>query len=104
MKIRLGIITLAALLAAGLTARAEEKKGEAQKDTYPLKTCVVSGEELDSMGDVVKHTYTDAAGAQHEVRLCCKKCLKKFAQNPDKYLKMIDEAAKKDAKESSSKK
>ena len=99
MKIRMTIVTLAALLAVGLVVRAEDKKPdattEAAKDTYPLKTCVVSGEDLGDMGDVVKYTYKDAAGGEREVRFCCKKCLKKFSANPEKYLKMIDDAAAK---------
>lgn len=101
MKSKLTIITLAALLAAGLIARAEDKKPEAPaaKDAYPLKTCVVSGDELDSMGDVVKYTYKDAAGGEREIRFCCKQCIKKFTAHPDKYLKILDDAAAKtDAK------
>lgn len=101
MKTRMTIVTLAALLAVGLVVRAEDKKPDAPaaaaKDTYPLKTCVVSGDELDSMGDVVKYTYKDAAGGEREIRFCCKKCIKKFTANPDKYLKILDEAAAKAA-------
>ncbi len=104
MKSKFTIIALAALLAAGLVVRAEEKKDEAKKDTYPLKTCVVSGEELDGMGAMVKHTYRDAAGKETEVRFCCKECIKKFAKNPDKYLKMIEEAAAKNAAAADAKK
>ena len=98
------MMMLAALLAVGLVARAEDKKPDAPKDTYPLKTCVVSGEELDGMGDVVKQTYKDAAGKETEVRFCCKKCLKKFAADPDKYLKILDDAAAKNAKAAEEKK
>jgi YHS domain-containing protein len=97
MKNKFTIITLAAMLAAGLIACAEEKKDDAKKDAYPLKTCVVSGEELDGMGDTVKETYKDASGKETEVRFCCKKCVKKFAQDPDKYLKILNDAAAKAA-------
>jgi hypothetical protein len=48
---------------------------------YPLEVCVVSGEELGSMGEpvVINHEGT-------EVRFCCKSCLPKFEKDPAKYL------------------
>jgi hypothetical protein len=97
MKTKLTILTLAALLAVGLIVRAEDKKAEAAKDTYPLKTCVVSGEDLGAMDDLVKYTYTAPDGKSREVRFCCKDCIKKFKKDPEKYLKMIDDAAAKNA-------
>lgn len=48
---------------------------------YPLKTCLVTGNELGSMGDVVTKTY-----GNQEVKFCCKPCVKKFEANPEKYL------------------
>lgn len=48
---------------------------------YPLETCLVTGNELGSMGDVVVKTY----GSQ-EVKFCCKPCVKKFEANPQKFL------------------
>jgi len=48
---------------------------------YPLKTCVVSDNELGSMGKVVTKVYQD-----QEIKLCCKPCIKKFDANPAKYL------------------
>jgi|LakMenEpi03Aug12_release.lakeMendotaPanAssembly.Ray.scaffolds.fasta_scaffold488870_1 hypothetical protein len=53
-------------------------------DSYPLSTCVVSGEALGSMGQpiVIRHE-----GA--EVRLCCKGCVKKFNADPAKYLEKL---------------
>lgn len=92
MKTKLTILTLAALMAAGLVARAGEKEQEARKDDYPLKTCVVSDEELGGMGDVITYTYKAADGREREVRFCCKKCVKTFEKDPAKYLKILDEA------------
>ena len=48
---------------------------------YPLATCVVSGEKLDEMGKpvVINHKGT-------EVRFCCNACVKKFNEDPSKYL------------------
>jgi hypothetical protein len=59
---------------------------------YPLKTCVVSGEKLDSMGDPYVFTHEG-----REVKLCCKSCLKDFNKEPAKFVKKI-EAAEKPAK------
>lgn len=96
MKTKLTII-LAILLAAGLGARAEEKKDEAKKDTYPTDLCVVSGDKLDSMDDLTKYTYKAPDGTTREVRFCCKDCTKSFKKDPAKYLKILDEAAAKKA-------
>jgi hypothetical protein len=57
---------------------------------YPLDTCVVSGEKLDSMGK----PYVFVKNGQ-QVKLCCDGCLEDFNKDPDKYLKKI--AAKSEA-------
>lgn len=51
---------------------------------YPLKTCVVSGNELGSMGKVITMTHEG-----QEVKFCCKPCIKKFNANPAKYLSKL---------------
>jgi len=48
---------------------------------YPLDTCIVTDNELGSMGDIVTKTYQG-----QEVKFCCKPCVKKFDANPAKYL------------------
>lgn len=48
---------------------------------YTQKVCVVSGNELGSMGKVITKTYKD-----QEVKFCCKPCIKKFDANPEKFL------------------
>jgi len=48
---------------------------------YPLKTCLVSGNALGSMGKVVVKSYQG-----QEIKFCCKPCVKKFDVNPAKYL------------------
>ena len=55
-------------------------------DDYPLKVCVVSGEELGGMGEPYVH--------QHEgttVKFCCKPCLKKFNEDPESYLAKLEQ-------------
>lgn len=58
-----------------------------ESPTYPLKTCVVSGEDLDSMGKPFVFMYEG-----QEVQLCCKKCKKKFDSDPAAYIKKIEDA------------
>ena len=55
--------------------------------TYPLKTCLVSGDKLGEHGKSVKVTAPDGT----VVYLCCKDCLKDFKKNPEKYAKMVKE-------------
>ena len=84
------IITLIATLTGGSLAFAAENAPAVPKD-YPLKTCVVSGEEIGSGGMVpykVTHEGTD-------VWLCCKTCNKKFAKDPAKYTQPVKDPAKK---------
>lgn len=50
---------------------------------FPVKMCIVSGEEL---GD-------DPVGVNYKGRnigLCCKSCVKKFNANPEKYVVVFD--------------
>jgi len=56
---------------------------------YPLKTCVVSGEELGKMGEPMRITYKG-----QEIKLCCKGCEKKFLADADKFLEKIASTAK----------
>lgn len=60
-------------------------------ETKPHKpgTCVVSGEELGSMGK-----YVEVIHDHIEVLLCCKSFLKDFNKDPSKYMAMIKPATK----------
>lgn len=62
----------------------------AQKDKYPLDTCLVSGEKLG--GDMGKPI--DIVVENRLVRLCCSGCRKDLMKDPDKYLAKLDDAAK----------
>ncbi len=64
------------------------------KAAYPLTTCVVSDEALDSMGDAYVHIHKEAGKPDREIRLCCKSCLKKFTKDPAKYLGKLDASVK----------
>lgn len=62
--------------------------------TYPLDTCLVSGESLDSMGAPFVYTHKEDGKPDREIRFCCKSCLKKFNKEPAKYLAKLDAAEK----------
>jgi YHS domain-containing protein len=57
---------------------------DATTASYPLTTCVVSGEKLGEMGKpvVVNHQGT-------EVRFCCAMCVDQFKKDPAKYLSKL---------------
>lgn len=58
-----------------------------QTPLYPLKTCLVSGDELGGMGDSV-----NIIRGNRLVRFCCEGCIDEFKKDPDKYLARINEA------------
>ena len=49
--------------------------------SYPLKVCLVTGNDLDSMGDARVEVYNG-----QELRFCCGPCVRKFHAHPEKYL------------------
>lgn len=51
---------------------------------YPLDTCIVSDNELGSMGDAISYNHNG-----QEVKFCCKPCIKKFEKDPEKFLKKL---------------
>jgi len=71
---------------------------EQLKKSYPLKTCIVSNAPLNgSMGKSIDYLYTDKDGKPHLFVLCCTGCIKTIKKNPDKYVKLLDEATAKAA-------
>lgn len=63
----------------------EKAKAEALISSYPLKTCLVSGDALGGMGETINTLY-----GERLIRFCCKGCVKSFNKNPDKYLPKLD--------------
>ena len=51
---------------------------------YPLKTCIVSDEELEPARKRIAVVYQG-----QEVRFCCRECKSDFQDNPEKFLKKI---------------
>ena len=73
MKTKLTTLLITALLGLSLSA--------ADVKPYPLKNCLVSGNELGTMGKPITKVYDN-----QEIKFCCKPCIKKFEANPAKYL------------------
>ncbi|MGB6220029.1 hypothetical protein [Haloferula sp.] len=60
--------------------------GQATSKPYPLDSCLVSGEELGSMGDPVVITHEG-----QDIKFCCDSCIPKFEKDPAKYLSKLGE-------------
>ena len=96
---------LIAVLLTGLAARtlsvraadinAPSSSAQAEVKPYPLDYCIVSGEKFG--GDMGKPIVMVYQG--QEMKFCCASCPKKFKKDPEKYLKMMDDAVKKAAAE-----
>jgi hypothetical protein len=111
---RLAILfTLALSVSVPLAYSADAPKGadksatpdsawlEKARAEYPLKTCVVTGEDLAGDGDMAEakdFIYKQPGNPDRLIRFCCGKCQPKFEKDPAKYLKIIDEAAAKATK------
>ena len=106
MKTRfLTLLALAGLVAGGIGLAAAQDKGKdqvgaaseaksddaaviaAQKPSYPLTKCPVSGEPLGSMGDPI-----DFVVDGHLIRLCCAGCKKGVAAKKDEIVSRIEAA------------
>lgn len=53
----------------------------AESKPYLLSVCLVTGNDLGSMGKVISKVHHG-----QEIKLCCKPCVKKFDASPAKYL------------------
>ena len=94
----LTVATLALLAVTPALVRAADtntpsSSAKADVKTYPLKTCIVSGDKFDGdMGKPITLTYKG-----QEMKFCCKDCVKDFNKDPDKWIKKLAEAQKADA-------
>jgi hypothetical protein len=52
---------------------------------YPRQTCLVTDNDLGSMGDEQRIVYQG-----QELKFCCKPCVEKFKKNPAKYLQKLN--------------
>ncbi len=94
MKFTKHILTAVLLtgLAAGvLSVSAAEKPAGKKAKPYPLAKCAVSDEKFEG-SEMKPHEFVYEG---QTIKLCCKSCLKDFNKEPAKYLKKIEEEAKK---------
>ena len=70
---------------AAIVAKLDAAYVTALKPKYKSKKCLVSGEDLGSMGEPVDMMYGNTL-----VRLCCKGCVKGFKKDPAKYIAKLD--------------
>ena len=85
-----GTMSLRAEDAPAKTPKSERKDAKAKP--YPLEKCIVSGDKLGEMGKPVTLTYKG-----QEMKFCCKDCVKDFKKDPEKWIKKLAEAQKKEA-------
>jgi hypothetical protein len=71
-------------------APAAKPTGDQNVKPYPLKTCLVSGEELGKMGKPARIVHEG-----QEILLCCDGCKKDFRKDTARFMKKIEEAQKK---------
>lgn len=98
MKTRIAVLGIAWILAscAGVRMPKMDAMPPAQNQAaqpakpkpYPLKICLVSGEDLDEMDERVSTVYK---GQTYE--FCCKPCLVKFKKDEEKYASKLRAAA-----------
>jgi hypothetical protein len=94
------------LLVGGLTGAlcraGDDGAAKPKPKPYTLTTCIVSGEKLGGdMGDPYTFIYKDPKVKDdpgHEIKFCCKSCLKDFNKDPAGYIKKLDQAEAKLAK------
>ncbi len=91
-------LLLALTLGLAASAFAADTKPAAPVAAYPLKTCIVSDEELGGMGKPIEYVHREAGKPDRTVLLCCKDCIADFKKEPAKYLAKLDAAAAKPAK------
>ena len=83
-----GLISCATTPApAGAAPVAKVAAKKAVPKPYPLKTCLVTGDDLDEMDERVSTVHDGQV-----FEFCCKPCLKKFHKNPGKYVKLLAKA------------
>lgn len=74
---------IACLLLAGMTIVSCSKSASTAENArpYPLKTCLVSGKDVGSMGRTVTKVYDG-----QEIKFCCPPCIEKFEARQAEYL------------------
>ena len=95
MKKIIALILGAVLLSAGL-AFAQQTPSASQRAVQPVevgnKHCPVSGNKVGEMGPPIKVEYNGKV-----YNLCCPMCVRTFKNDPEKYSKIAEDEAKRQA-------
>jgi len=75
------LLSFAFLLSSCVSTDTSSAAGGGAVKPYPLSTCIVSDNDLGSMGPVITKVYNG-----QEVKFCCKPCVKEFEAEPAKFL------------------
>lgn len=86
MKLPAYLLPLVLVFATGCQFFNEREGGVTP---YPLDVCLVTGNELGSMGDAIVKIYGDK-----EIKFCCSPCVKEFEEEKDFFLKQLEEDRK----------
>jgi YHS domain-containing protein len=65
----------------------KDKTSSAGGGDYALTTCLVSGEDLESMGGAFIHKHEGVT-----VKFCCEGCVEDFEKDPEKFIAKLDAA------------
>ena len=65
------------------------EKTSSSNEGYPLKTCLVTDEELTSMGKPFVKVWNGTT-----IKLCCEGCMEDFEKEPKKFLAKLENANK----------
>lgn len=91
LGLSVALSSASAIAADAPTKPAPEKRAADKGSTkpYPLDVCLVTDNDLGSMGDERTFVYEG-----QEIKICCKPCERKFLKNPAKYLEKLAPPAK----------
>lgn len=67
------------------TSATPNQTQQVKTNSYPLDICIVTDNDLDSMGGEIVKVYDG-----QEIKFCCKPCVKKFEANQPKFLKKLN--------------
>lgn len=93
MKKYLSLLLAAFAGAGSLAAQTETEIIAKARETYPLKTCLVSDEAI-TLADATPHVHRAAGKPDRVIFTCCEGCIDDFKADPAKYLAKLDAAAK----------
>ena len=65
----------------------KDKTSSAGGGDYALTTCLVSGEDLESMGGAFIHKHEGVT-----VKFCCEGCVEDFEKDPEKFIAKLEAA------------